>query len=744
MKKIVTLVALTTLLATLVPNAVAQRMSTVEVEAFDTIAGYTTVVEIEDAVSYTDVEIQVTKPNGSELILEGETDEDGELILDLDGYHLKQAGSYEIKGKYTDNDEEYGMTDSFRVYEDAVSVNKSTLDADTVTAEANGYDAVQLTITLKDRYSNPIQGHEVNIISSRNRDYITPYNTTKTNDQGKVTFYAYSDEVGISTFTAYDTTSDTTLEGRAKVAFFSPSKTLSEIGGDNFFTSVLFADAGESGTIDHFEIEDIEEEVEINNLVNFTVTAYDASDVIVEDYTGEIRFSSSDDNSDLPSDYTFLAEDQGSHTFSLSLRFGTTGIQTLTVTDSDDRDIEGEIEVEVVTEGSGESTTTTTTTTTEDSGDSELTLLSPQSGTYSLNTVEISGEAEYGYYIDIYDNELLLDTIFTEADNTFSEEVELDNGSHEIYVVAKTSGGTEMASSDTVSVTIDTEAPGLDYIEISPEGDLEAGTTFSISVYSEPGLNQVGVLLDDKIYELQESIETSGVYEGILVAPYTDGLHELDVILVDSLANEIQYSSEATINVLAVEEEVVDEETTEEDTTEEEPIDEEPEVIEEEPEATPPTQVTGVEAVNGDSRVTLTWEAAEPGTEDIFIDHYKIYYGPDAELLYSTVETYDSSTTWYIPNLQNDTQYFFKVVAVDSEGNESEEGSDVISGTPEVVEETDSFGKLHESADEASIDETGMPEETPESGPEAAWIILLTLVFAELYFRSKKKLLNNI
>ena len=172
-KKIFATLLAISLLATEIQTVFAK--STLELEAFDTVAGYTTVVEIEDALEYEDIEILVTKPNGSEIILETKSDEDGNAKAEIDGYHLKTAGTYEICARYTNLDEDYGQTDSFRVYEDSVSLNKSTLEADSVTKEATGYDPVELTIALKDKYGNPIKGHTMEVISSRNEDYITPY-----------------------------------------------------------------------------------------------------------------------------------------------------------------------------------------------------------------------------------------------------------------------------------------------------------------------------------------------------------------------------------------------------------------------------------------------------------------------------------------------------------------------------------------------------------------------------------------
>jgi len=722
------------------PQATATEKSTLEIEAFDTIAGYTTVAAIEDGLTNKGVEIMIIKPNGSEILLEAETDEDGEVKAEIDGYHLKTAGSYEIKAKYTHIEQEYGQTDSFKVYEDGVSLNKSSLSADSVTTEASGYDPVELTVKLKDRYGNPITGHSINIISSRSSDEITAYSSDRTNEKGEAIFYAYSDEVGVSTYTAYDSTSNATLDQRAKVAYFSPVSTLGEIGGNNLFTSVLLAstDTGTSGEMDRFEIEELSSEVEVNELLNFTVTAYDINDEIVEDYTGTVRFSSSDDNADMPEDYTFEAEDQGSHTFSLSLRFTTTGTQTVTVTDTDDRDLEGEIEVAVVASGSGSSQSNPTSST---STDSDVTITSPTSGTYSSESITISGKTPYGYYVDVYANSSRKTSVFTEADDTYSADIELSNGTYEVYVTARDAEDNQYATSESVSITIDTEAATLDYIEISPEGDLEAGSTFEVYAYSEPNLHQVGILLDDKIYELTESLGTNGTYVGLLVAPDEAGTYALDVILVDSLANEIQYSDAATLTVVST--------ATEEVTTPEEPVVEEPPVEEpvvEEPvveEIKYPSTVTGLEAVNGDTKVTLTWEAAIAGSEDAYIDHYKVYYGYADNLLYSSATTFDSSTTWYVPNLANDTVYYFAVSAVDSKGVESLAKSTATSGTPVAAEVvyTIELGKLHDSADEqVSIEDTGTPDQTPQSGPGTAWVLLFTLAFTQIYFQAKKKI----
>ncbi len=64
---------------------------------------------------------------------------------------------------------------------------------------------------------------------------------------------------------------------------------------------------------------------------NVTVTALDASNVIVPGYTGTVHFTSTSAGT-LPSDYTFTGGDAGSHTFSVTLT--TNGAQSITATDT--------------------------------------------------------------------------------------------------------------------------------------------------------------------------------------------------------------------------------------------------------------------------------------------------------------------------------------------------------------------------------------------------------------------------
>ncbi|MEA2417146.1 MAG: hypothetical protein QOI58_3803 [Thermoanaerobaculia bacterium] len=76
-----------------------------------------------------------------------------------------------------------------------------------------------------------------------------------------------------------------------------------------------------------------------------TVTALAASNATATGYTGTVHFTSSSAGT-LPADYTFVAGDNGSHTFSVSL--DTPGSQTITATDTVTASITGSASVSVV------------------------------------------------------------------------------------------------------------------------------------------------------------------------------------------------------------------------------------------------------------------------------------------------------------------------------------------------------------------------------------------------------------
>ncbi|MBI5754922.1 fibronectin type III domain-containing protein, partial [Candidatus Peregrinibacteria bacterium] len=126
-----------------------------------------------------------------------------------------------------------------------------------------------------------------------------------------------------------------------------------------------------------------------------------------------------------------------------------------------------------------------------------------------------------------------------------------------------------------------------------------------------------------------------------------------------------------------------------------------------------PDPVTGVSAKPEYGKVTLSWLAS---SDDTYIDHYRVYYGTVADNLSQTADTFNGALQWYIPELTPGIPYYFAVTAVDSDGYESQTKSAVIVSAPLTAP---------------------LPGQTPETGPAADLLIVLSLIGAEAYVLRK-------
>jgi hypothetical protein len=85
--------------------------------------------------------------------------------------------------------------------------------------------------------------------------------------------------------------------------------------------------------LDHFDVT-APTTATAGNAFDLAVTAKDASDNTLSGYTGTIHFTSDSESPVLPSNYTFTAGDNGSHTFTNGATLKTAGSQTITVNDT--------------------------------------------------------------------------------------------------------------------------------------------------------------------------------------------------------------------------------------------------------------------------------------------------------------------------------------------------------------------------------------------------------------------------
>ncbi|HCW32470.1 MAG: hypothetical protein UT36_C0008G0001 [Candidatus Peregrinibacteria bacterium GW2011_GWF2_39_17] len=715
------------------PLVQAASMSSLVIKGVDTVAGHSALLQISKAPSNCEVEINLTKPDNSKVLYTSKVDQYGNSSLDIDGFHTKTAGIYGLQAKCSSRNESFGNFSNFRVYPDTVSPSRSVVEVDRKTAPADGISPVSLKIKLNDRYGNPIAKHNVNVIPSRFQDEIVLLSDQYTDDQGEISFNIYTSTPGVSYFIIYDETNDLVLQERPQVAFYE-TKSIDVVRGGNLLSSVWLASSSVSGQVSYLSIEELPESVTLGKTLTFAVIAKDSEGNITPDYSGEVRFSSSDNNATLPNDYTFKAEDQGQHIFSLGLSFKTAGTQTLTVTDLNNTNLYGEIEVNIETQGTGASTSTSNTTS-NDSSNSDFTIFSPTTGTYSSNTLLFSGRANYGLTVQIYDNNHLLGTSPADASGNFNYNVtNLQDGTHAFNLKIVDSTGAEVMTGLDISVKIDTTPPEINKAELDPsDGIVISGNPFKVSVYSEPNLAQVAVVLDGVIVPLTEDLLINGLYEGAITAPDEADNYPLEIILVDEIGNEISYDQDLQITVTTELSQVGSDVSGQNNL--------ENAVFE---------TITGVEAVPSDTRVSLTWETPPSLLgQQTKIDHYRIYYGPDTELMFSTVETIDSSTTWYLPDLKNDQIYYFGIVVITSDGNEASEMSAIVSATPVANEdalfaaavEKESLEDLENQTTANVLETTISEEKTLETGPEVTWLVGMSVIIAYFFFRRPRPLL---
>jgi hypothetical protein len=194
-----------------------------------------------------------------------------------------------------------------------IQVNPAPANTLTVTGfptTTNAGDSHGFTVTAFDAFGNIATEYAGTItFQSSDPQAGLPSNYTfGPSDGGTHDFTAILTTPGIQSLTATDTSSGT-ITGQEINIQVNPAAAVSTLTVTGFPTTT---NAGDSHS--------------------FTVTALDQYGNIATGYTGTIAFQSSDFQAGLPSNYTFVTGDGGSHTFVAVLK--TAGLQTLTVQDS--------------------------------------------------------------------------------------------------------------------------------------------------------------------------------------------------------------------------------------------------------------------------------------------------------------------------------------------------------------------------------------------------------------------------
>jgi hypothetical protein len=647
-------------------------VKSVEAYAMDAVAGQSNILRTSKFIPNTKVFFIVKKPSNELVKLPAKTSDSGVAVSEFSGYYTRLSGVYGLSVA-NENGGILGGQNSFTVYPAAVSETISTLlPKEQITRIYE--EKSSLTVKLLDLYKNPIQGHLVKLISSSVSDKIEVKSKNNlTDENGEIVFEVLSENPTVSTYSAYDVTADKVLNGKAKVLYISGSPV----------SLASYSVGNSSFNVDSFKFEDVPEKITAGTSTTFKVSAYDSKNQHVYNYNGTIRFSASGGNAgfvELPPDYTFTVEDQGSHTFSLAANFKQAGVYTIKATDLGNSQVYGE-QVFTVSEGGSSSANSS----------KKITITTPVSGVVGNNVQVVSGMASPGARIKIFDNETSIATINADASGNFSYTTGmLADGSHKIYVATVNDIDTIIDTSNIVDITIDVSAPEISQVVFDPASPVDPGTTVKVKAYIEEDLLQAKVIFMGNVYDMTKA---QGYYETSVVMPIDFGEYDLEFKMTDQLGNETSVKGEhkITVGVFGGVE--------------------------------TPKNVTNLTATPMDRKVILNWSAPE----NLLVDHYRVHYGMSPNKMTEAVDTFTDSTTWYISNLQNGINYYFAVVAVDVQGNTSQNFDKIVTAVPNpVLSSGASPDVLYGYGGADAIKD--MKKDASESGPEVLWLLIPALL----------------
>ncbi len=272
------------------------------------------------------------------------------------------------------------------------------------------------TVTAKDAGGNTVTGYNgtVQFTSSDGTATLPGNYTFLAGDNGAHTFSATLKTFGTQSITATDTvTGSVTGSQTGIVVSYGPAATLVVAG----YPSPTTAGAAHP----------------------FTVTAKDVGGNTVAGYVGTVHFTSTDGAAVLPADYTFVGADNGTHTFSATLK--TSGTQSITATDTVTGSITGAQAGITVSVGPAVSFLVAG-------------YPSPTVGnvghTFTVTANDAGGNTVTGYVGTVH---------FTSSDGAAALPVNYtfvgaDNGTHTFSATLKTLGTQSITATDTVSGTI--------------------------------------------------------------------------------------------------------------------------------------------------------------------------------------------------------------------------------------------------------------------------------------------------
>lgn len=658
-----------------------------------TIAGYGTTLQAEGLSSFEPVIISIVSPKDNTFQLTAKADSKGNLTYTLDDMYTRVSGRYGVS-LISKGSSETIATGSFDVNADVSSTDRSGVVASKDVVHTGSYDFSVINVKLTDLMGNSVVDHFVTVISNRTSDSIKPLKAgvTRTDKNGMVSFAVTSVVPGQSDYVVYDMSTQKVIGDPVHILYigadpvkssYLSASVLGAVGGEYVAANTL-----EAGPAESFKFEDMPAAIKTNQPVDFTVTAYDTNQKLAVGYLGTVHFQAVGANAvfaSLPKDYTFTAEDLGKHIFPLAMQFQQEGTYEIDVTDTVKKTAIGHISL-VVKGGSAAAAV-----------DTKVTVTTPSPGSYSANTQNITGTAPAGKDVKLFDGTENIGSAVTNVQGQYSFVTQpLVDGEHMLSVSTMDQNGAILGTSEKVKIVIDTQPPKVDSVVLTPSFDVTPGLPVQVELQSEEKLKKALVDINGTVSELSEDLEKAGTYHGAFASPDKDGSYDIKFTLSDALSNEsvITYATKLQVTTAGA-----------------------------------IKAVRQLKAVPGAFKISLSWSAPEGNISSI--DHYRIFYGTDANNLTGKVDTVGNVLSWYIPNLNNNTPYYFGVVGVDKSGYIGEAGTLAVA-TPR---------------EDGAIGGDGLPVASyistfgmrGDTGPEIFWLVPLSVALGGFLKRKRRK-----
>lgn len=167
----------------------------------------------------------------------------------------------------------------------------------------------------------------------------------------------------------------------------------------------------------------------------------------------------------------------------------------------------------------------------------------------------ISGTAEAGSEVELFDGTTSLGTTTASANGAFSFEVDLAAGAHAIRAVATDLAGNESAPSAVLNITVDTTAPGpIDTLDLLAVDDTGYSSTDNVTNKTS-GLTVTGIGAPSSTVQLYEgtlllgsgTTNAQGLFN--IDISLTEGVHSVVARTSDTAGNQAENSPPLTITV---------------------------------------------------------------------------------------------------------------------------------------------------------------------------------------------------